>query len=237
MNARQQLLLLVLAMVSLRVHAASPSIEWTRQTAASYRSSAVDVDGLGNVYIAGQVLRSSGTVWDSFVSKYDAGGNLLWTQQSGRQMENGVNGVAVDGCGNAFTAGWIDEQVEGWMSDVSVSKYAPTGDLLWEEQLAGELGIGDWANAIAVDYTGNVYVSGNIDWWDGFGMAGSNGFLSKYDVAGNLLWTELVDPDTSAVATVRASKKAMASQLTGWGMFTSRATPTKTQSAQFGTPS
>ena len=57
----------------------------------------VSADGLGNVYISGDTTGGLGGdnagAYDAFVSKYDAAGNLLWTEQLGTAMSDHGNGV------------------------------------------------------------------------------------------------------------------------------------------------
>ena len=42
---------------------------------------------------------------DAFVSKYDATGNLLWTEQLGTASDDGSHGVSADGLGNVYISG------------------------------------------------------------------------------------------------------------------------------------
>lgn len=171
---------------------------WGQQfgTAENDRATEVAADASGNVFVTGE---TSGSLFgpnsgdrDMFLSKYDTEGNLLWGEQLGLDGSDGGGGVAVDAWGNAFVAGWTQGSLSGpsagdW--DAILLKYDTEGNLLWTQQLG--TAEADWANEVAVDASGNVFVAGPTRG----SLGGSNAdsrpdtFLSKYDTAGNLLWT------------------------------------------------
>jgi hypothetical protein len=77
----------------------------------------VDVDGAGNVTIAGYFsnavdfgggkLTSAGSSPDIFVARFSPGGGHLWSDNFGDSSEQYARGVAVDGYGNASVAGFF----------------------------------------------------------------------------------------------------------------------------------
>jgi hypothetical protein len=77
-------------------------------------------------------------------------------------------------------------------NDIFISKFAPSGDLIWAKQFGGTGD--DYARGIDTDASGNIYVSGvfsnSID-FDGLILtaAGSSDiFLIKMDSNGNIIW-------------------------------------------------
>jgi hypothetical protein len=177
--------------------------DWSRQlgTGVDDGALAISADGLGNVYISGFTRGSLGGPnagsGDAFVSKYDAAGSLLWTQQLGT-AENDVSfAVSADVLGNVYISGVTEGDLGGpnvGTVDAFVSKYDANGDLKWTRQLGNTFDDLSWG--VSADDAGNVYIVGQA-----FGglfepqEAGSDTFVSKFDAAGNLLWTR--EPRTS----------------------------------------
>jgi hypothetical protein len=127
---------------------------------------AIAIDSLGNVCVTGL---SSGTV------KYDSDGNQLWVEPWG-----GI-AVAVDHLGNVLVAGWSYSGPTYY--DYATTKYYPDGDTAWIRLYNGP---GNWIDEpsdIAVDDSGNVFVTGNLGseaTWDYGTIA--------YDSDGDTLW-------------------------------------------------
>jgi hypothetical protein len=79
----------------------------------------------------------------SFLSKFDASGNLGWT----RQLESALfEGVSADGLGNVYISGAISPFA-------SISKYDAEGTLEWA-RLGNDVGVSE---SISADGLGNVY--------------------------------------------------------------------------------
>lgn len=165
------------------------------------RAEAVTVDDSGNVYVAG----SSGTV------KYDADGNLLWAAPWGgidivvddvndvyavwgntvvkynpggdtawvRWYDGKSQDLALDAWGNVCVTGW--RRGTSTYDDYATAKYAPDGSQLWFQLYQGPVNGYDKAYGIAVDDSGNVYVTGRS-------VGGCT--TVKYDPDGNELWSK-----------------------------------------------
>lgn len=183
---------------------ASGNLLWSRQLGTSTRDEArgVAVDGSGNVYIGGLTQGSlaapnAGNI-DTFLAKYDSAGTLLWSRQLGTVDFDLGLGVAVDSSGNPYLTGWTSGSLGGPTAggiDAFVTKYDGTGNLLWSRQV-GTSGT-DQSYGVAVDGSGNAFISGSTDGSLGGPSAGNaDAFLTKYDSAGNLLWSRQIGTST-----------------------------------------
>lgn len=92
------------------------------------------------------------------------------------------NAIAVDRAGNVYVAG--PSVGSGTGQDYCVVKYAPNGNIRWTARYNGPANSTDVAAAVAVDSSGNVYVTGNA-----IGNAGNNDIVTvKYDSSGVQQW-------------------------------------------------
>ncbi len=172
---------------------------WTRQLGTPSKDVAytmgVAPDGGGDVCIAGSTNGSlngpNAGGRDIFVSKYNAGGSLLWTAQNGTTRDDRAGACAVDSSGNVFVAGNTFGDLEGLNAggeDVFLQKYSPSGALLWTVQTgtSGDESAGD----CAIDSSGNVVLTGRTQRDLGGPSLGSvDAFVLKYDTDGNEIWT------------------------------------------------
>jgi hypothetical protein len=151
----------------------------TQQWAAIYtgpphwldRAWAIALDTSGNVYVTGQSARTQNPeTYDYATVKYNASdGTQLWAARySGpaNSVENIANAIAVDDWSNAYVTG-ISYGDPDTLYDYATLKYDSFGQEQWVARYDGQAGLDDdGAKAIAVDGSGNVYVTGdscNID--------------------------------------------------------------------------
>ena len=115
-----------------------------------------------------------------------------------------ANGVVTDSSGNVYVTGGAKGRLDGNTSagntDLFMLKYNSSGTKQWTKQL-GSSGR-DSANAIAIDSSGNLYVTGmtfgGLDWNT---SAGSNDlFVVKYNSSGTKQWTEQLGSASSDIA-------------------------------------
>ncbi len=192
-------------------------LAWTRQlgTSAYSASNSVAIDGSGNAYISGNTSGDLGGTseggYDAFLAKYDTSGSLLWTEQLGTSSSDYSRSVAIDGSGNAYISGATQGSLGGpnvGNYDAFLAKYDSAGSLLWTEQLG--TGYSDYSYSVAIDGSGNAYISGR---------ASIDALLAKYDTSGSLLWTRLLgtsSTDESYSVAIDGSGNAYISGLT-WG--------------------
>jgi len=178
----------------------SGSLLWSQQIGTSSLDLArsVAVDAFGNAYISGYTEGSLGGPnaggCDAFLVKYDGSGSLLWSQQIGTSSSDLAYSVAVDASGNAYIGGDTWGSLGGpnaGGNDAFLVKYDGSGSLVWLEQIATSSY--DYARSVAVDASGNAYISGNT--WGSLGgpnAGGNDAFLVKYDGSGSLLWSRQI---------------------------------------------
>ncbi len=173
-------------------------VSWAKQfgTAGTDESFSVAVDGSGNTYIAGftdgDIAAANAGLNDAFLIKLDSLGIQLWSKQIGTAATDESRSVAVDGSGNVYITGvtWGDlAAANAGESDAFLVKYDSSGNHLWSQQI-GTVGE-DESNSVAVDGSGNAYISG---WTNGDIAAANAGlrdaFLVKFDSSGNQLWSK-----------------------------------------------
>jgi hypothetical protein len=188
-------------------------LQWVRQAGGTGYDvgHSVSVDGSGNVYITGYfnntatfggtTLSSAGSN-DVFLAKYDASGNLQWAQWGGGTSTDIGHSVAVDGSGNVYVTGlFYNTAMFGSTMltsaggyDVFVAKYNSGGIPQWARRVGGA--DNDVGYGVAVDGSGNVYVTGQIAGTVPFGgttltSAGYYDiFIARYDGSGNEQWAQ-----------------------------------------------
>ena len=121
---------------------------------------ALSLDRSGNVYVAGGSY-GQGTLFDYAVLRYYANGDTAWVRRY-NGPGNGhdeIRAMTVDGYGNVYVTGYSVGSQTGF--DYLTIKYNQSGN---EEWLVRDSGItsssSDIARAIALDDSGNVYVTG-----------------------------------------------------------------------------
>src|SRR5205807_2325072 len=101
--------------------------------------------------------------WDYATVAYSNSGVPLWTNHYGGPGRDDLPyAIAVDNSGNVFVAG---NSWNGANYDYATVAYSNDGVTLWTNRYDGPDNLGDVALAIAVDNSGNVFVTGSS--WNG----------------------------------------------------------------------
>ena len=197
---------------------ATPKQKGFLLTADNASGTALAVDKVGNIYVAGHAhkqINIGGKLiglngkWTEFVVKLDPNGKAIWSQHAVvlKGSTAYINGLAVDSKGNIYLAGSFSGQLvvgnttlttlkskyHNW--DVLIAKLSPKGAWLWAETV----GVGpispsfssiEEARSIAVDPFDNILVAGTAGKGALFGSFVHPGgtFVAKLHSSGKYLW-------------------------------------------------
>ena len=158
-------------------------------TGAGDLAYAIAVDDSGNVYVTGESMGDPSTGWDYTTVKYDTDGNQLWVGRYNgpSDADEFCNDVGVDVFHNVYVTGWSYGEGTGY--DYATVKYDREGNQLWAQRYNGPADGEDIAGFLALDDSGNVYVTGTSA---GIGTAYDYATV-KYDSAGAELWVRRYD--------------------------------------------
>jgi uncharacterized delta-60 repeat protein len=156
-------------------------------------SSAITVDTSGNVYITGYSDGDASPAFrqDDYVTiKYNSSGTADWVirYNGPGNFHDTPNAIAVDKNNNVYVTG--GSSGVGTRYDYATIKYDYTGNQLWVESYNGPANFDDIANAIVVDDSGNVFVTGSSD---GTSLDNSDFATIKYNTDGMQLWLARYD--------------------------------------------
>ena len=146
---------------------------------------AITTDALGNVYTTGWFsaivdfdpgtgtlnLTTAG-IYDIFIQKLDANGNLIWAKSMGGTGDDYGTSITVDALGNVYTTGYFETIVDfdpgvgtlnltsAGASDIFIQKLDSNGNFLWANTMGGSSA--DQGISIIADASGNVYATGSF---------------------------------------------------------------------------
>jgi len=166
------------------------SQEW----AVRYNAGGVDnaraliVDASGNVYITGESATGGLGTEDYCTIKYNSAGTQVWVKRyngTGNDRDYAY-AIATDALGNVYVTGGSVGSTTGF--DYLTIKYNSAGDTVWTRRFNRGGARADIAYAIAVDASGNVYVTGESQ-----GTTSPHGIFEdyvtvKYSPTGVELW-------------------------------------------------
>ncbi len=143
-----------------------------------YQVAAITTDSAGNTYVTGSreiasELPEPST--DVFVTKLDAAGNIVFTTTFGGKAADQGNAIAVDPSGNIWVGGSTSSENfplhnasqtslgTGYPEESGfLVELAPDGTVIYSSYFGGLQG-GSSVNGIAIDQTGNLYLTGTTD--------------------------------------------------------------------------
>ena len=150
---------------------------------------ALAVDSSGNTYVAAAASNQFNTLFCATI-KYNAAGDQQWiAEYHGGSGADEPAAIVVDKAGNAYVTG-TTQICQG--SDYLTLKYNSAGQEQWVARYSGPQEPLDAAKAVAVDNSGNVYVTGRS----------FNDYATiKYNAAGQQQWVAReVDGEGNAIA-------------------------------------
>jgi len=150
------------------------------------------VDGSGNVYVTGRSY-GSGTSYDYCTIKYNSSGDTVWVRRYNGpgNSDDYAYSIALDGSGNVYVTGYSTGSGTG--SDYCTIKYNSAGVQQWVARYNGPGNGSDGAYSLAVDNSGNVYVTGysfgsgtNYDYCTiKYNSSGIQQWVARYNGPGN----------------------------------------------------
>lgn len=146
----------------------------------SDQANAIAVDDSGNVFVTGQSASTTSS-YEYATIKYSYDGVPLWTNRFNRSEGRAV-AMAVDCNGNIIVTGYSTGGPT--VQDYTTIKYSNDGMPLWTNYYTGPGSGADEAVAVAVDNSGNVFVTGN-----GVSNYSRDYVTIKYAYNGVSLWT------------------------------------------------
>lgn len=168
-------------------------------TGGGVSTGATAVDAQGNVYVVGSTQGNmNGEVAtgssDLYLRKYTSSGQLVYSEMIGADNATGVS-VKVDAQGNVIVSGTTTDQLSPGATNTGssafVTKFDPTGQQLFTYQ--SQPASGDSATGLAVDSSGNIFLSGVTSSPVGGDVSQSgtsDAFVTKLDPNGNVLYDQ-----------------------------------------------
>jgi hypothetical protein len=200
-----------------------PSISWATYYGGSNTDYAVQplFDSLGNIYVSGTSMSTTtiatvgafqttfaGGLEDMFLAKFSNSGTRLWSTYYGGTGTDKAGPIAIDTSGYIYLVGYtwssglatpMSYQATisgGW--DGILAKFSSTGLRQWATYYGGV--DDDYANGLAADRFGNLYIAGYTRSTTGIATAGAfqpifaggsgygDAFIAKFNSAGVVRW-------------------------------------------------
>ena len=197
----------------------------------------VAVDAAGNVYVTGgfyntmdcggATLSSKGGM-DAFVCAFDAKGNHIWSGSWGSSSADYGYAIGVDASSNVYLTGYFYNTIHfggGNIAskgsyDIYLVSFDSKGKHRWSKGFGNTSG--DYGYGLAVDGSGNVYITGSFSYGVSFGgvtlfpTGSSDLFLASFSPSGSHRWSKALGGASSDYGYALATDKAGNVYLTGY---------------------
>ncbi|MDZ7708292.1 MAG: SBBP repeat-containing protein [Trueperaceae bacterium] len=183
----------------IRAYHQDGDVRWTRQfgTAQSDRASSIATDANGNVYATGQTLGAGSHPRRQCRQARRIHPRLRPRRQRpldppiGTTEFERARSIATDANGHVYLAGETSGALEGSNaggSDAFIRAYDQDGNHRWTRQFGTTES--EFANGVATDANGHVYVAGHtLGALEGPNAGSADAFIRAYDQNGNHRWT------------------------------------------------
>jgi len=160
-------------------------------------ANAIAVSGSGNVYVTGTSNYDTSLYFSDYATiRYYPNGDTAWVRRYNYPFNyiDGALDIDVDASGNSYVTGFS----YGFLFDYATVKYLPNGDTGWVRRYYGTgFDENDGGQALVVDDSGNVYVTGN-SWRAHPSDSGYDYATIKYKPNGDTAWTRVYDGPASS---------------------------------------
>ena len=168
----------------------------------------IAADSSGNCYVGGYTASAGAGNNDVLITKYNTSGTIQWQRTLGGTGADYGYGIAVDSSGNCYVAGLTNSAGAG-STDVLITKYNTSGTIQWQRILGGANQ--DRGNGIALDSSGNCYVTG---YTDSAGAGGNDVLITKLPGDGSKtgtygVWTYQSSSLTAATSSLTAATSSL----------------------------
>gem|GEM_PF-7067013 len=200
---------------------------WGKEIAGDFETFGVSVvtDRSNNIIVAGFVqndstvfdhiaITSNGLLNNSFIAKYDTGGNAIWAKKMdvSDASANQANYLAIDGNDVTYVIGDFentcnfDEKriTSNGKNDVYIAKYDGSGTLQWLTSMGGKNEDGGFG--INADNAGDVYVTGTFEDSCGFG---NSTFYSGQTYGNNAMFVAKLTPPPAGIKEIKGTTNSM----------------------------
>jgi len=146
---------------------------------------AMAIDGKGDIYVTGKSVGTSSSGADYGTVKYGPDGTVWWVRQYDGPGHgwDAAYGLGLDDSGYVYVGG-ESTPAGGIFYDFALIKYSPGGETVWVRRYNGPGDSYDEINALAVDDSGNILVTGNS-----YGLGTANDYATiKYTSGGDTVW-------------------------------------------------
>ncbi len=193
---------------------AGGTLQWVKSAGGtgSDAGSGLAIDGSNKIYLVGSytgnatfgaLSKTAAGLSDIFLAKYDVDGTALWVESAGGTNDDFGQAITLDSSGKIHITGYFkgsanfgsfNKIADASYFDVFVAEYDPVG-LTWNSaESAGGINH-EYSQSIAVDLSGNIYVTGSFLGTFVFGsdsktVAGSleDTFTIKFNSSGTPQW-------------------------------------------------
>ena len=169
---------------------------WNRFVFGAGSVLAAAPDLLDGVYAGGGTDTSLGApnagMTDVWFARYDTLGNELWLRQFGTSERDILFGATPDSSGGVYLCGQLGK-TGGPVGHAWFARYDSAGSQMWMRELSMGNALTS-ASGICPDGSGGVYVCGltTISLGGQPLVGGSDAFVTRYDDAGNEIWTRIL---------------------------------------------
>ncbi len=182
--------------VWVRAYTTEGAINWTRKYGGGLNLDDIGysaaANAAGEVFFAATAQVAGGQGKDIFISKvsgFNGTPVVSYTINGSGNLDDEGLGIAVDVNNDILVTGYTRTATS---ADVWVRKYKDNGNnftILWTKTFNGAANSTDFGASITTDAAANVVVAGV----ETVANQGTNGWIRKYDPAGNILWTQTYD--------------------------------------------
>lgn len=172
--------------------------EYSDPTFFQSSASAITIDGSGNVYVTGSSGTGLGQLNNFLTIKYNSSGVQQWTARyAGSQNNDYAVSLKVDESGNVYVTG--ESYNPATFFDFALIKYNSNGVQQWVETWNGPGNNQDNPSGLALDNSGNIYVTGYTINGNVISYA-----TVSYTSSGSLRWASIYNPQDNYTSIANA---------------------------------